>query len=349
MCEGPDAPSAFGGNRHAGLTRTRSHDMPALPFRILCALLSTGYKTSFANKYDCITKIAQQSTHSAHDMNKYLRSKAAPNTLCQKCLQKGHFSYECQTATQSRPYTSRPSRTQQLVDPKLRPQITNTALEKEIKSVALDTIERQRQRSHSEDITKVYSRKRSRSSSRSSSVSTISTRSSRTHSPQRPNYDGQEKELRTSTQRSGQSDSLGIKRRRRTSSVSCDDKGDMTLREDTRITRARKRSMSPQERGRGTERSRRDGQRSTRVDEARDSHMTRYAEKLIGASEDDRPRRRDGPTTTMARRTTEYDMELRNNSGQSQYNESGRVHRDQERSPSPYSQRVALSTKQKEK
>jgi len=282
-------------------------------------------------------------------MNKYLRSKATPNTLCQKCLQKGHFSYECQAATHSRPYTSRPSRTQQLVDPRLRPQITNTAPEKEIKSVALDTIERRRQRSHSEDVAKAYSRKRLRSSSRSSSVSTISTRSSRTHSPQRPNYDGKEKELRTKTQRSGQGDSLGVKRRRRTSSASSDDKGNMTMREHTRITRARKHSMSPQERGRGTERSRRDEQRYTRVDEARDSHMIRQAEKSMGASEDDRPRRRDGPATTTAQRTTENDIESGRNSGQSEYNKSRRVHRNQERSPSPYSQQVALSTKHTEK
>lgn len=35
----------------------------------------------------------------------------------------GHYSYECTAAQQDRPYVSRPSRTQQLSDPKLAPKI----------------------------------------------------------------------------------------------------------------------------------------------------------------------------------------------------------------------------------
>ncbi|KAF9267437.1 hypothetical protein L218DRAFT_855985 [Marasmius fiardii PR-910] len=37
--------------------------------------------------------------------------RAATSTVCQKCLGHGHFTYECKG---SRPYISRPSRTQQL-------------------------------------------------------------------------------------------------------------------------------------------------------------------------------------------------------------------------------------------
>ncbi|KAF8575454.1 hypothetical protein K439DRAFT_1655466 [Ramaria rubella] len=39
---------------------------------------------------------------------------ATSSTVCQKCLGKGHFTYECKS---SRPYVSRPSRTEQLEKP----------------------------------------------------------------------------------------------------------------------------------------------------------------------------------------------------------------------------------------
>ncbi|KAI5809666.1 zinc knuckle-domain-containing protein [Peziza echinospora] len=51
-------------------------------------------------------------------------SKASPSTVCQKCLKKGHYSYECKVSQVERPYTSRPSRTQQLFDPAVRQKLT---------------------------------------------------------------------------------------------------------------------------------------------------------------------------------------------------------------------------------
>jgi hypothetical protein len=68
------------------------------------------------------------------------RSRATATTLCQKCLKKDmssppstltqctdifarHYSYECKASDQERPYTSRPSRTQQLLNPKLAPKL----------------------------------------------------------------------------------------------------------------------------------------------------------------------------------------------------------------------------------
>ncbi|KIK69528.1 hypothetical protein GYMLUDRAFT_152100 [Collybiopsis luxurians FD-317 M1] len=48
------------------------------------------------------------------------RSRNAPratsSTVCQKCLGTGHYTYECKG---SRPYISRPSRTEQLENPKV--------------------------------------------------------------------------------------------------------------------------------------------------------------------------------------------------------------------------------------
>ena len=39
---------------------------------------------------------------------------------CQRCLQVGHWTYECSTKETERAYVSRPSRTQQLKNPKLK-------------------------------------------------------------------------------------------------------------------------------------------------------------------------------------------------------------------------------------
>ena len=39
----------------------------------------------------------------------------------------GHYSYECKAQAQERPYISRPSRSQQLLNPKLKPKLTNIA------------------------------------------------------------------------------------------------------------------------------------------------------------------------------------------------------------------------------
>lgn len=36
-----------------------------------------------------------------------------------------HYSYECKATTQERPYASRPSRTQQLANPKLVPKLSS--------------------------------------------------------------------------------------------------------------------------------------------------------------------------------------------------------------------------------
>ncbi|KAI0472692.1 zinc knuckle-domain-containing protein [Xylariaceae sp. FL0804] len=53
-------------------------------------------------------------------------SKATPaNVQCQKCLKRGHYSYECKAAAQERPYVPRPSRTQQLFNPKLVPKLSS--------------------------------------------------------------------------------------------------------------------------------------------------------------------------------------------------------------------------------
>lgn len=119
-------------------------------------------------------------------------SKATSSTLCQKCLKKGHYSYECKAATQERPYVSRPSRTQQLLNPKLIPKLSNEVphdllRKKGIADEQLAKFDEERGRkreTHSREYHKGSNLKRTRSISSSSvSVSTISTRSSLSPEP----------------------------------------------------------------------------------------------------------------------------------------------------------------------
>ncbi|KAK1150293.1 hypothetical protein N8T08_000195 [Aspergillus melleus] len=116
-------------------------------------------------------------------------SKATPSTLCQ--------NYECTVTAQDRPYTSRPSRTQQLLNPKLRPQLS-TEVPNDLlrtKGVADEILaKREEDRGRKRDLDEFgprdaqeQSSKRARSVSSHStdSVSTISTSRSRSESPPR--------------------------------------------------------------------------------------------------------------------------------------------------------------------
>jgi hypothetical protein len=174
------------------------------------------------------------------------RSKASTDTLCQKCLQRGHYSYECKATTQERPYQSRPSRTQQLLNPKLKPKLTTEVPEDLLrKNGVADEILKKKELERS-------GRKRSRSLSTSSadSVSTISTNRSPSRSrspPPRRKHNGP-------SLRGG--DKALSKRRRRSLSK------DSRSPEDTeRNTRRRMSSFSPGERGRRRTRSRSASQR----------------------------------------------------------------------------------------
>ncbi|TQS37742.1 hypothetical protein Golomagni_01772 [Golovinomyces magnicellulatus] len=114
-------------------------------------------------------------------------SKASASTLCQKCLKKGHYSYECKSSAQERPYVSRPSRTQQLLNPKLVPKLSSEVPQdllrkKGIADEQLAKLKEERgskRNRQGDEPTKGNTSKRFRSPSLSSvSVSTISTRSS---------------------------------------------------------------------------------------------------------------------------------------------------------------------------
>ena len=123
-------------------------------------------------------------------------SKASPQTLCQKCLKRGHYSYECKSSAQERPYAARPSRTQQLTNPKLLPKLTsdvpNDLLRKKgiaDEELAKKEAERGQKRKLEDDEYSNGLGKRSRSVSSYSSVSTISTNKSRSVSLERRGRD----------------------------------------------------------------------------------------------------------------------------------------------------------------
>lgn len=100
------------------------------------------------------------------------KSSMSTATNCQKCFQPGHWTYECKN---ERVYISRPSRTQQLKNPKLRMRgqvsydLDNPDIEKEVK------VDNSSKKKHSSSKGKNNKRKhRSRSESESGSDSEAS-------------------------------------------------------------------------------------------------------------------------------------------------------------------------------
>ncbi|RDW60948.1 hypothetical protein BP6252_12331 [Coleophoma cylindrospora] len=209
-------------------------------------------------------------------MNRYGRggqgpSRATATTQCQKCLKRGHYSYECKAVVQDRPYTSRPSRTQQLLNPKLVPKLNSDVPQdllrkKGVADEQLAKAEQERGRKRDRQIEDSEGRddsKRMRSTS-SDSVSTISTKSSRSPPPHRSARESSFKRS-LSRPRSGSVSphrgTSGIERKRqRGSSVSSsagsyisqtqpEDRKEPDVR---RSTRRRYSSQSPEARGRMT-------------------------------------------------------------------------------------------------
>ncbi|ORY08921.1 zinc knuckle-domain-containing protein [Clohesyomyces aquaticus] len=184
------------------------------------------------------------------------RSKATPSTQCQKCLQRGHYSYECKASAQERPYKSRPSRTQQLLNPQLKPKLmTEVPDDLQKKKGVADALlakkeeERGRKSDRGDADSRGPSRKRSRSVS-TDSVSTVSTNLSRpqSRSPVRSERNGK------SSLRGGYS--LGKRPRRSPSSDSYRSGSSHGMKRITeRNSRRRLSSFSPGERGRRRNRS----------------------------------------------------------------------------------------------
>ncbi|KKZ68747.1 hypothetical protein EMCG_05656 [[Emmonsia] crescens] len=193
-------------------------------------------------------------------------SKATATTLCQKCLKRDN--YECKASAQERPYISRPSRTQQLANPKLVPELMSEVPNDLLRTkgvadeqLALKESERGRKRDSEDDKDhegiRGHSRKRVRSVSpaySADSVSTISTNRSWSRSPPR------KRDISPSPHRSiehKRNIGRSLSQDSHLSSSSVERKATTTSKGKERNTRQRRRSHSPIERGRRNDSGRR--------------------------------------------------------------------------------------------
>ncbi|KAK1073923.1 hypothetical protein LTR12_001330 [Friedmanniomyces endolithicus] len=166
------------------------------------------------------------------------RSKATATTLCQKCLKRGHFSYECTASKQDRPYVSRPSRTQQLLNPELAPKIVEAT-----KPAAAEAKPNPKGVQKADDVDGIRSKRRSASySSTSDSVSTISTRSSQSPSPPPRRIEGKVDSLYLSYKEQSNRQGLPASKRPRSRSPL---PSSGNIAQESRTSRDRHRSRSP--------------------------------------------------------------------------------------------------------
>ncbi|KAH0543606.1 hypothetical protein FGG08_002044 [Glutinoglossum americanum] len=323
-------------------------------------------------------------------------AKATASTLCQKCRKRDklplpqtlylastnisirHYSYECKVSLQDRPYVSRPSRTQQLLNPKLQPKLTsdvpNDLLRK--KGVADEQLakkaeERGRKRDREESNSPPpMSRKRSRSVSSYSSVSTISTTLSMTPPSRRSIHKDEYFHL---SQRSPPPVPVRSSARKRQRSISSSmSYSSFSSYEDrrpasegpNRNTRRKHGSSSPGERGRRRSRSRsvERNRTSNRHDRSRSVQLSRVARNRRSLTPE-------GPRGDFQRNGTRRDQKMRDRSpfqdnwrlradhrdndryGSSSHRvdenrmqrDTKRAHVPRDRSLSPFSKRLALT------
>jgi hypothetical protein len=301
-------------------------------------------------------------------------SKATAQTTCQKCLKKGHYSYECKATLQDRPYASRPSRTQVLRNPKLAREVdTSTAASGsgvgENGAGVADQVLKEREDARRGDSgftngNAEENRGRSRSSSLDS-VSTISTDDDRDRSPRsRP------RPFNDRTNRRSPSPNRSP-RKRRFSSVSSASTSRSPVRPGSHRKNRRHRTISPDDRGRphsyrrGSRRSR-SGSAGKSMDKSRITKQRRGLEddgdEAVMDDEDDedderrgggRDRRgqkdsyversdRRGHDTSFANRRGREDGDLTGRGG-GRDGRGGEQGRRKERSLSPYSRRLAMT------
>jgi hypothetical protein len=256
------------------------------------------------------------------------RSKASSDTLCQKCLKRGHYSYECKATAQERPYQSRPSRTQQLLNPKLKPKLTTEVPEDLLrkKGVADEILKKKEVERAGRD------RKRSRSLSTSSvdSISTISTN----RSPSRSRSPARRKKHNGASLRGGDDKALSKRRRR---SPSRDSRSPSN---SDRNTRRRMSSFSPGERGRPRTRSRSVSQRMDISHEdarPKEPHRRHRRSSRSRSRHGKRPVRRPSLSRSRSRSLDRMDTtDDRNGASRGRWGPSSPARKRGSRSPSPY-------------
>ncbi|KAG9254580.1 zinc knuckle-domain-containing protein [Emericellopsis atlantica] len=262
-------------------------------------------------------------------------SRGTPASVqCQKCLKRGHYSYECKASAQERPYVSRPSRSQQLRNPKLAPKLESDKLEvlEKKKGIADEEIakleaERARKREledRDDDMLRsAPKRQRSRSAS-SESVSTISTRSSRSPRRRSPS----DSRSRSPSPRRGE----GVEHRPNRSMSPVPGRQRPSLRD----------SRSPPRQPAENYRSR-DDSPPRRYDGNRTSRRERRFSSVSKGSRDSRPRHRDTSRSPDANRPRHRGDERASEPQRDSRAALQDPGQPRERSLSPFSKRLALT------
>ncbi|KAJ5226721.1 uncharacterized protein N7469_006727 [Penicillium citrinum] len=274
-------------------------------------------------------------------------SKASPTTQCQKCLQRD--IYECKATAQERPYKPRPSRTQQLFNPKLMPKLStenpNTLLQSEgIADNILAKRDEERGRKRDIDGEDAYeqSSKRERSVSTHSvdSISTISTNrsASRSRKPRSTRRGGDKDNsvspAHSKTRKRRYSDSADSYSASSYSSGARHRSRSREWTEDRNIRR-RRRESSPEQRGRKRD-SEGHGQRRARC--SRSAEGSRFKTERRSKTPETQPDR--------SGRRSYRDREnppAQTQEGRSRQEPRGRPPPPRERSLSPFSKRLALT------
>ncbi|KAJ5622847.1 hypothetical protein N7490_011452 [Penicillium lividum] len=278
-------------------------------------------------------------------------SKASANTLCQKCLKRDMFrvTYECKATAQERPYTARPSRTQQLLNPRLMPKLSTENPNALLQTNGLaDGIlaKREEERGRKRDLdnedadrdTHSSKRARSLSSHSTNSVATISTTRSASASPDRRSNPREHARDRATTSVSPPADK-SRKRRLSDSGESYSGSSYSGVRHrsrsrewaEDRNIRRRRRESSPEERGRHRDSRHRDQRRSSSVDQGQIAKERRSTTPRTG-------RNRSGQRSYRDRSPPVHAHPAR-----SRQEPRARAGPPRERSMSPYSKRLALT------
>ncbi|CAG7560502.1 unnamed protein product [Fusarium equiseti] len=276
-----------------------------------------------------------------------------------------HYSYECKATTQERPYVSRPSRSQQLRNPKLVPKLTNETLNPLEKKEGVADAElakadaeraRKREREERDDELIESSTKRHRSVS-SHSVSTISTGASRSPSP------GKDRAASPKVRgRSPYSDSSRDRDREGTQSRSRSFSSNRSR--SPRVEHQRKRSMSGDDRSLGThERRNQYRSRDPLPSDRGGAHMKQSrrgssgSRSLVGdrgrrdegsRSPQSRGRRDERPDRSGTRHERERPAPRGGFDGRRNGRGGGHQENARERSLSPFSQRLAMTKAMKQ-
>ncbi|BCR86957.1 zinc finger CCHC-type containing 10 [Aspergillus chevalieri] len=274
-------------------------------------------------------------------------TKASASTLCQKCLKRGHYSYECTVSTQERPYLARPSRTQQLQNPKLRPKLSsdtpNDLLRTEgLADKLLAKREEERGRKQDNDVSgwaesqdQSSRRPRSESAHSMNSVSTISTNRSPSRSP-RHGGDGRAGSRHSRTRKRGYSDSSSGRSVSPYSSGERDRSRSHEWARD-RNTRRRRRESSPTERGRSANLSRDSRQKYRSRSRSRDRDQIARGRRSLTPHRRRRSRGAAPPEPSQSRSEHASGRRPRHEPGHSAPQSS------RDRSLSPFSKRLALT------